>query len=223
MKKMMKYKLNFLLVFLLSSLFSYAQNTAKEYENFKAKYNTKEFEYIVEKEKVKKEEEPMNMDWLNSLLSYLENLQWSYILYSILGLSLLLILYKLYQNGMIFQFKSENKTGEYDEHFDYIENNLLTIDLVDLINKAKNDKDFRLAIRYYHYQNTQNLAQKEYLIWDPKKTNQQLIKQIKKEEIRNLFDNNTQIFNQVWFGNFELNEDNFTTFEANFNYLNKIV
>ncbi|MBS7332925.1 MAG: hypothetical protein KIG88_04930 [Weeksellaceae bacterium] len=220
---MMKYKLNFLLVFLLSSLFSYAQNTAKEYENFKAKYNTKEFEYIVEKEKVKKEEEPMNMDWLNSLLSYLENLQWSYILYSILGLSLLLILYKLYQNGMIFQFKSENKTGEYDEHFDYIENNLLTIDLVDLINKAKNDKDFRLAIRYYHYQNTQNLAQKEYLIWDPKKTNQQLIKQIKKEEIRNLFDNNTQIFNQVWFGNFELNEDNFTTFEANFNYLNKIV
>ncbi|QTV05139.1 hypothetical protein [Faecalibacter bovis] len=220
---MMKYKLNYLLVFLLSSVFSYAQNTAKEYENFKAKYNTKEFEYIVEKEKVKKEDEPMNMDWLNSLLSYLENLQWSYILYSILGLSLLLILYKLYQNGMIFQFKSENKTGEYDEHFDYIENNLLTIDLVDLINKAKNDKDFRLAIRYYHYQNTQNLAQKEYLIWDPKKTNQQLIKQIKKEDIRNLFDNNTQIFNQVWFGNFELNEDNFTTFEANFNYLNKIV
>ena len=124
---------------------------------------------------------------------------------------------------MIFQFKTENKTGEYDEHFDYIENNLLTINLVDLINKAKNDKDYRLAIRYYHYQNAQNLAQKEYFVWDPKKTNQQLINQIKKEDIRNLFENNTQIFNQVWFGNFELNEENFTTFEANYNYLNQIV
>lgn len=217
----MKYKLIYVVVFLLTTVFANAQDSLKEFENFKEKYNTKEFDYIVEKPK--KEVEPQNLDWLDSFFKFLQNIEWTYVLYTFLGLSLLLVLYKLYRNGMIFQFKTENKTGEYDEHFDYIENNLLTINLVDLINKAKNDKDYRLAIRYYHYQNAQNLAQKEYFVWDPKKTNQQLINQIKKEDIRNLFENNTQIFNQVWFGNFELNEENFTTFEANYNYLNQIV
>lgn len=221
MRKKMKYKLIYVVVFLLTTVFANAQDSLKEFENFKEKYNTKEFDYIVEKPK--KEVEPQNLDWLDSFFKFLQNIEWTYVLYTILGLSLLLVLYKLYRNGMIFQFKTENKTGEYDEHFDYIENNLLTINLVDLINKAKNDKDYRLAIRYYHYQNAQNLAQKEYFVWDPKKTNQQLINQIKKEDIRNLFENNTQIFNQVWFGNFELNEENFTTFEANYNYLNQIV
>ena len=217
----MKYKLIYVVVFLLTTVFVNAQDSLKEFENFKEKYNTKEFDYIVEKPK--KEVEPQNLDWLDSFFKFLQNIEWTYVLYTFLGLSLLLVLYKLYRNGMIFQFKTENKTGEYNEHFDYIENNLLTINLVDLINKAKNDKDYRLAIRYYHYQNAQNLAQKEYFVWDPKKTNQQLINQIKKEDIRNLFENNTQIFNQVWFGNFELNEENFTTFEANYNYLNQIV
>ncbi|RLZ11404.1 hypothetical protein [Faecalibacter macacae] len=217
----MKYKLIYVVVFLLTTVFANAQDSLKEFENFKEKYNTKEFDYIVEKPK--KEVEPQNLDWLDSFFKFLQNIEWTYVLYTFLGLSLLLVLYKLYRNGMIFQFKTENKIGEYDEHFDYIENNLLTINLVDLINKAKNDKDYRLAIRYYHYQNAQNLAQKEYFVWDPKKTNQQLINQIKKEDIRNLFENNTQIFNQVWFGNFELNEENFTTFEANYNYLNQIV
>lgn len=221
MRKKMKYKLIYVVVFLLTTVFANAQDSLKEFENFKEKYNTKEFDYIVEKPK--KEVEPQNLDWLDSFFKFLQNIEWTYVLYTFLGLSLLLVLYKLYRNGMIFQFKTENKTGEYDEHFDYIENNLLTINLVDLINKAKNDKDYRLAIRYYHYQNAQNLAQKEYFVWDPKKTNQQLINQIKKEDIRNLFENNTQIFNQVWFGNFELNEENFTTFEANYNYLNQIV
>lgn len=221
MRKKMKYKLIYVVVFLLTTVFVNAQDSLKEFENFKEKYNTKEFDYIVEKPK--KEVEPQNLDWLDSFFKFLQNIEWTYVLYTFLGLSLLLVLYKLYRNGMIFQFKTENKTGEYNEHFDYIENNLLTINLVDLINKAKNDKDYRLAIRYYHYQNAQNLAQKEYFVWDPKKTNQQLINQIKKEDIRNLFENNTQIFNQVWFGNFELNEENFTTFEANYNYLNQIV
>lgn len=221
MRKKMKYKLIYVVVFLLTTVFANAQDSLKEFENFKEKYNTKEFDYIVEKPK--KEVEPQNLDWLDSFFKFLQNIEWTYVLYTFLGLSLLLVLYKLYRNGMIFQFKTENKTGEYDEHFDYIENNLLTINLVDLINKAKNDKDYRLAIRYYHYQNAQNLAQKKYFVWDPKKTNQQLINQIKKEDIRNLFENNTQIFNQVWFGNFELNEENFTTFEANYNYLNQIV
>ena len=49
MRKKMKYKLIYVVVFLLTTVFANAQDSLKEFENFKEKYNTKEFDYIVEK------------------------------------------------------------------------------------------------------------------------------------------------------------------------------
>jgi len=221
LKKNMSFKIIFLVQFLLLTSISFAQETAKEYQEVKEKYNSKVFTYTIDPEEADKQ--PQNSDWAQGLLKIITSIRWDYLLYLIIGLVVLLILYKLYNNGMIFQYRKEYKTNENITHFDYIENNLLTIDLVKLINNAKKDQNYRLAIRYYHYQNTQNLALKNYFNWDPKKTNQQLSYLIKDQRIKEIFEHNTTIFNQIWFGEFEINETNFKTFETNFNYLNEIL
>ena len=77
-----------------------------------------------------------------------------------------------------------------------------------------------MAIRYLHYQNLQNLYNRDLIQWDPKKTNQQFINQIKDEKIRILFSTNTQVFNQIWFGEFIINEEKYQEYKAMFNQLN---
>lgn len=198
-----------------------AQKADQDYKAFKEKYNTDDFQYVIKPEK--SPSEPKNYQWIEDLIKFLENIEWKYGLYIIFGLVIILILYKLYQNGSFFRMTSEKKLHKETEIFDYIEKNLLTIDLWDLIDKAKKNKDFRLAIRYYHYQNTQKLAQKEYIKWDPKKTNQQLINEIKADNVKALFQENTGIFNHVWFGNFELTQDQFEQFELKYQQMNQLI
>lgn len=213
--------LNYTLSALLFPLLISAQKNAKEFETLKGKYNSKEFNYVVEAEKVNKK--PQNYDWLDDLFNFLSGFEWNYIIYITIGAVILLIIYKLYQNGLIFNIKTENRITDENQHFDYIEKNLLTIDLWELINQAKTKQDYRLAIRYYHYQNTQNLGQKNYLKWDPKKTNQQISQEIKQENIKKQFEKNTRIFNQVWFGNFELNQEKFEEFEKQYQLMNQMI
>lgn len=214
--KLKNYKKSFSLGMLLFPFIFYAQNN-KEYQTIKDKYNTNEFDYKIEE--IKPKDEP-NLEWIDSIIRIINSINWENVMYAIVGICFVIILFKLYRNGIIFNFKNNPKIEE-DIHFEFIENNLQTIDLERLIEQAKTDKNYRLAIRYYHYQNTQNLANKEFINWNPKKTNQQLIYEIKKIEVKNLYQNNTLIFNRVWFGNFKIDETQFQEFEANFKFLNQ--
>ena len=202
---------------LLFPFLLYAQKSNKEYQSIKDKYNSNEFDYKLNEAKPK--DEP-DLEWIYSILKIIDSINWENVMYAILGICFFIILFKLYRNGIIFNFKNNPKIEE-DIHFDFIENNLQTIDLNQLIEQAKTNKNYRLAIRYYHYQNTQNLANKEFINWNPKKTNQQLIHEIKKVEIKKLYQNNTLIFNRIWFGHFQIDEIQFQEFEANFKFLNQ--
>ena len=218
MKQIIFKHIHVTILFLLPIL-AFAENGKNEFNEIKKKYNSKEFDYVIENEKPKEESD---LSILEPIINLLNKINWEIVMYCIISLVFLLIVFKLYKNGILFNFKNNQKLDNSDEtNFDFIETNLLQIDLNELIEKAKSNKNYRLAIRYYHYQNTQNLAQKDLITWNPKKTNQQLINEIKKEEIKDLFKHNTQIFNQVWFGNFELNEEQFNLFETNFKFLNQ--
>ncbi len=205
---------------LLFAISSNAQSEKQEFEAFKTKYNNESFQYSIE-EKLPMEKTKMDFSWMDRLFELLPKINWEYVMYGFIGLIILLVLLKLYRNGMIFQFKAKHQVESSDDHFQFIEENLLAIDLNQLLTKAKTEEDYRLAIRYYHYLNTQNLAQKEYITWDPKKTNQQLAQQIKKVDIKTLFEQNTSIFNRVWFGNTAITAELFYEFEQQFNQLNE--
>ncbi len=203
----------------------FAQSKTEEFKAFKAKYSSKEFDYVEEINKVKPKEIPPETYEGNGFLNFLRNLAefisgfpWSFVFYTFIILFLAFIAYRIYKNGGLFKPNAKKIYNESD--FDYIEENLAEVNLNSLITKAENEGKYPLAIRYLHYQNLQNLYNRDLIQWDPKKTNQQFINQIKDEKIRILFSTNTQVFNQIWFGEFIINEEKYQEYKAMFNQLN---
>ena len=203
----------------------FAQSKTEEFKAFKAKYSSKEFDYVEEINKVKPKEIPPETYEGNGFLNFLRNLAefisgfpWSFVFYTFIILFLAFIAYRIYKNGGLFKPNAKKIYNESD--FDYIEENLAEVNLNKLITKAENEGKYPLAIRYLHYQNLQNLYNRDLIQWDPKKTNQQFINQIKDEKIRILFSTNTQVFNQIWFGEFIINEEKYQEYKAMFNQLN---
>ena len=203
----------------------FAQSKTEEFKAFKAKYSSKEFDYVEEINKVKPKEIPPETYEGNGFLNFLRNLAefisgfpWSFVFYTFIILFLAFIAYRIYKNGGLFKPNAKKIYNESD--FDYIEENLAEVNLNSLITKADNEGKYPLDIRYLHYQNLQNLYNRDLIQWDPKKTNQQFINQIKDEKIRILFSTNTQVFNQIWFGEFIINEEKYQEYKAMFNQLN---
>ena len=81
LKKNMSFKIIFLVQFLLFTSISYAQETAKEYQEVKEKYNSKVFTYTIDPEEADKQ--PQNSDWAQGLLKIITSIRWDYLLYLI--------------------------------------------------------------------------------------------------------------------------------------------
>lgn len=210
----------FLLLFFQIILF--AQTKSQEFNTFKAKYNSEEFNYIEKEKPLPKEYQPNEFsEFIGKILNAISRLPLEIIFYCLLALFLAFIAYRIYKNGGVFKSNSKKIYNESD--FGFIEENLSEINLNDLIVKAENEQNYPLAIRYLHYQNLQNLDKKGLIEWNPKKTNQQFINQIKQENIQTSFANNTKVFNQIWFGEFNIDATQYQTFKAMFNQLNQSI
>lgn len=95
--------------------------------------------------------------------------------------------------------------------------------LPDLINKAIADKNYRLAVRYYYLQVLQKLTEKELIIWQQEKTNEDYIKELETSKLHKDFSESTYLYDFVWYGNFNINEVEFTKAQTLFtNLKNKI-
>lgn len=210
----------FLLLFFQIILF--AQTKSQEFNTFKAKYNSEEFNYIEKEKPLPKEYQPNEFsEFIGKIFNVILRLPLEIIFYCLLALFLAFIAYRIYKNGGVFKSNSKKIYNESD--FGFIEENLSEINLNDLIVKAENEQNYPLAIRYLHYQNLQNLDKKGLIEWNPKKTNQQFINQIKQENIQTSFANNTKVFNQIWFGEFRIDATQYQTFKAMFNQLNQSI
>lgn len=92
-----------------------------------------------------------------------------------------------------------------------------------LIDKAISQKNYRLAVRYYYLLVLQKLQENEVIDWEPQKTNEDYIKEIKQKNIIDRFKNLTYLYDFVWYGNFEINEVEFSKVTSSFNDLTKSI
>ncbi|MFV0150504.1 hypothetical protein OBK20_12375 [Empedobacter falsenii] len=216
---MKQFKLFLTISLFFVQLFIFAQEKTAEFKAFKEKYTGKDFDYN-DVPKPEKEFEPgFFAKLIEGIMRFLSYLPWEIIFYFTIGLFLIFIAFRVYKNGGIMK---KNAKKIYDESdFNLIEENLVNVNLDSLINKAENEENYALAIRYLHYQNLQNLDKKGWIEWNPKKTNQQFINQIKDEKAQRTFSQNTKIFNQVWFGEFQLDANKYTEFKSIFNQFNQ--
>ncbi|SJN43086.1 hypothetical protein FM107_12070 [Sphingobacterium sp. JB170] len=94
----------------------------------------------------------------------------------------------------------DKKEHEQQDEIKFIEKNLMKVDLIPYIDKAKHEGDYALAIRYLNLLNTQLLAQKDFIKWKHTKTNDEFIREIQDAEIKVEFVRNVNIFNRIWYG-----------------------
>lgn len=92
-------------------------------------------------------------------------------------------------------------------------------DLQDLVNQSVINKNYRLAVRYYYLLILQKLADKELIIWQQEKTNEDYIKELQATKVHQQFTESTRLYDFVWYGNFNINETEFTKAETLFTNL----
>jgi hypothetical protein len=93
--------------------------------------------------------------------------------------------------------------------------------LNELVRNAIEQKDYRLAIRFYYLLVLQKLTETELIVWQQEKTNEDFIREVSKFEIADDFTEFTRLYDFVWYGNFEIKENEFLKAETLFKGLTK--
>ena len=94
-------------------------------------------------------------------------------------------------------------------------------DIQDFINQALKENNYRLAVRFYYLLLLQQLSKKDIIDWQLEKTNHDYVFEIKNDLIRYQFTKVTRIYDFIWYGNFEVDENTFAKAEKEFLNLKK--
>jgi len=111
------------------------------------------------------------------------------------------------QKGAGFQFTEE-------EHI--IKNE----DINALIATAIEQKNYRLAIRYYYLMSLKYLTETRMVTWQQEKTNEDYITEIENASVKADFKAITRIYDYVWYGEFNIDELKFQYLKVPFETLN---
>lgn len=105
----------------------------------------------------------------------------------------------------IFGKNSDRKIINYDE----IEKNLHLVDFEKLIQKSVESDEKRLTIRYYYLWLLKKMSEKQLIEWDVEKTNSDYLYEIKDEAQKEDFAYLSYLYNNIWYGEFELDDETF--------------
>jgi len=78
-----------------------------------------------------------------------------------------------------------------------------------------------LAIRYFYLKILKQLTEIELIKWEIQKTNEDYIKELSEKRIKEKFKSITRLYDFVWYGNFKINESQFSLVKLDFNSLEK--
>ncbi|SHG41735.1 hypothetical protein [Winogradskyella jejuensis] len=162
--------------------------------------------------------------WLSDLfgfdVSFVNYKTLEYIIYGLLGCGALYLLIKfLLENPVSSVFKTETKTID---GFNYIEENIETIDFDSLITDALKDNNYRLATRFLYLKSLKTLSTKGIIEWHYDKTNNDYLQEIKDNQVKSLFKRASYIYDYVWYGEFPIDEANYNKNKADFHQLAKV-
>ncbi|WP_339713237.1 DUF4129 domain-containing protein [uncultured Kriegella sp.] len=96
-------------------------------------------------------------------------------------------------------------------------------DIQQLIKKALEGQNYRLAVRYYYLYILQLMSEQELIAWEPQKTNDDYLKEIKRQELKLPFGKITRLYTYIWYGNFDIDEIGYKRAETFFSSLQKLV
>lgn len=96
-------------------------------------------------------------------------------------------------------------------------------DIQQLIATALTQKDYRLAVRYYYMYMLQLMSEKELIVWELQKTNEDYTQELKQQELMMPFAAITRLYNYFWYGEFPIDESKFKKAEIKFLSLKQLL
>ncbi len=96
-------------------------------------------------------------------------------------------------------------------------------DIQQLIASALAQKDYRLAVRYYYLYMLQLMSEKELIVWELQKTNEDYTIELKQQDLVAPFATSTRLYNYFWYGEFPIDETKYKKAEAKFLSLKQLL
>nr|WP_320118989.1 hypothetical protein [uncultured Marinifilum sp.] len=97
-----------------------------------------------------------------------------------------------------------------------------TIKWEEEINKAIQNKEFRLAVRYQFLASLKKLSTLNFIHWKSEKTNSDYILEINNQAIKSEFTNLSKLYEAVWYGNFPIAQEDYKIIGDDFNRFNSM-
>ncbi|NCU05400.1 MAG: DUF4129 domain-containing protein [Chitinophagaceae bacterium] len=167
---------------------------------------------VIQKEELeegrkKKPDQEVNINRAFSIFRIIEILLWALLIGA-----LLFVLYRIFlsDRGLFTSPVRNNQLDVEEEHItddQYLEKQLQL---------AIKEKNYRLAVRYLYLQTLNRLAEKQWLILSPDKTNYQYVRELSKPQLKNAFARVTLHYDYAWYGDFEIAEDVFEPVKKEF-------
>ncbi|MCF6242291.1 MAG: hypothetical protein L3J74_13205 [Bacteroidales bacterium] len=133
-----------------------------------------------------------------------------YIRNTIFTLLIILIAKRLFRADFSGIFGKNIKLAR--SNFNYTDEDIRGVNFDLEINKAVNERNYRLAIRFLYLKLLHLLNQNELINWLPEKTNRKYLQELNDKAVYNNFKNLSKIYEYSWYGHFEPNKHQFDHF-----------
>lgn len=175
------------------------------------------YQYVKEEEKKKKIEKEDTLDKKKKDVS-----NWNFdmntivartvLISLVIGVLILVIVLLLRKSNWVFNKKVNDKNLLIAR----LEENLPESDIDPHLSKAIHEKDFRLAFRLYYLLLIQQLALQKQVVWRKEKTNGEYLIECSAKYYYESFAKLTLAFDQVWYGEYNLNKNSFDGYQNEF-------
>lgn len=190
--------------------------------------NTKEFAYIAyidsllkdaqdkEKNNSKQVEQNSGPGFFDRLFAsnFMKLLLWA-----IAGFFILFIVYRLFLAEGVFRRETKAASKENAETEEEMIN--AETDFAALINQALQNNNYRQAVRYQYLRTLHRLAEKNLLQTAPDKTNYQYVRELQNTMFQNDFASLTRNYEYVWYGGFDVGQEQYRKIETGFTQFNQ--
>lgn len=96
------------------------------------------------------------------------------------------------------------------------EEDIHSLDFNTIITKTKNEKNYRLATRYYYLWLLKSFSDRNIIEWDIEKTNSDYIAEISNAQLKSEFQFLSYVYEYSWYGEFDLTQTDFEKTETAF-------
>ncbi len=133
-----------------------------------------------------------------------------------IGIVAFVLLQLLQVNWRGLAKKKSDKAKVVAENEIPIEEDVTKMEFEDLVQKAIDAGNFRVAVRLLYLRALKQLTEQSLINWHREKTNHDYIRELKDKNLRPGFSDVTLIFEYIWYGEFPVNKDDFNLARASF-------